>query len=111
MLKITGKENNRILGRQARLIMGSLAAVLLVPSILGFVTNRVCADYREIGGLIRQGSPLAALTGMPFSTLFEVMMLCTIVAIGGVAFVLFILKKPGSRVKAEVKTDCTVDIK
>jgi hypothetical protein len=112
-LRISGKEENKMIGHKTGLILGSLAVVFAIPSILGFICNRVCGDYREIGGLIREGSPLipSTLTRMPFSSLFEIMLLCAIVAIGGVAFGLFILRKPESEMKVESKTEYPVNRK
>ncbi|MBN1190636.1 MAG: hypothetical protein JXA46_12855 [Dehalococcoidales bacterium] len=99
--------------RKTRLILGSMTAVLAVPAILGLVCNLYCADYRVIGGMIREGSALLppALTRMPFSTLFEIMLLCAIVAIGGIAAGLYFMRRPGCGVKVESKTGYPVNKK
>jgi hypothetical protein len=111
MLSVSRNKESKLMGPKTQIMLGSLGVVLVIPSILGFVCNRYCADYRAIGGMIREGSALipAALTRMPFSSLFQIMLLCAIVAIGGIAAGLYFLRKSGSGVKVESQTDYTVN--
>jgi hypothetical protein len=100
-----------MIGNRTKLILGSLGAVFVVPAILGFVCNRVCSDYRAIGGLIREGSVLipAAVSRLHFSALLEIMLLCVIIAIGGVVAGLIISRKPLSALKLNNKTNYSIN--
>jgi hypothetical protein len=106
VISLLRKKESRMIGPKTAIVLGTSGAVLVIPSVMGFICNRYCADYRAIGGMIRDGSALipAALARMPFSGLFEIMLLCAIVAIGGVAAGLYFLRKPESGVKVESQT-------
>jgi hypothetical protein len=98
---------DKMMRHKTRLVLGSAIAVLLLFSVLGYALNRICSGYWAIGGMIREGSALipSAIRNMPFSGLFQIMLICVIVAIAGVVAGLIIARKPASMIKIENKTD------
>jgi hypothetical protein len=105
-VRITRDGKEQMINQSTKVILATLAAVFLTPALLGYVCSRICAGYWATGGLLREGSVLIPdiITRMHFSALFEIMLICVIVSIGGVAAGLVLAKKPMSTVKTGSKS-------